>query len=104
VGGIHRYEGDSYAGGNPWVLATLWMSIFHSLLGNREKALEYLGWTEANSSPAGLLPEQVNRHHGGPAWVLPLNWSHAMYILASLAAKGNLSAACYHPDTASRCD
>ena len=23
VGGMHRYEGDSYGGGNPWPLATL---------------------------------------------------------------------------------
>ncbi len=91
VGGIHRYEGDSYAGGNPWVLATLWMSIYQSLRGDGDKALEYLVWAENNSSPAGLLPEQVHRYNGGPAWVLPLNWSHAMYILASLAAGGRLS-------------
>lgn len=91
VGGLHRYEGDGYAGGNPWVLATLWMAIFRYLQGERERASEYLRWAEANSSPAGLLPEQVHRHEGGPAWVLPLNWSHAMYILASLASSGNLS-------------
>lgn len=96
VGGIHRYEGDSYAGGNPWVLATLWMSIFLSLQGNNEMALHYLQWAESNSSPAGLLPEQVHRNDGGPAWVLPLNWSHAMYILASLAAGGRLSSLFKH--------
>ncbi|MCL6610009.1 MAG: hypothetical protein K6T66_00565 [Peptococcaceae bacterium] len=95
AGGIHRYEGDTYAGGNPWVLAALWMSIFRSLHGDREKAREYLGWAEANCSPAGLLPEQVHRLEGGPAWVLPLNWSHAMYVLASLAARGQLSVADY---------
>ncbi|MFZ5648013.1 MAG: glycoside hydrolase family 15 protein [Bacillota bacterium] len=91
VGGIHRYQGDSYAGGNPWVLITLWMSIYQSLRGNRELALEYIKWAEVNSSPAGLLPEQAHRHNGGPAWVLPLNWSHAMYVLASLALYGKLS-------------
>ncbi|MCL6476912.1 MAG: hypothetical protein K6T65_00710 [Peptococcaceae bacterium] len=92
AGGLHRYEGDAYAGGNPWVLATLWMSIFRSLQGDRDSAVEYLKWAEANSSPAGLLPEQVHRHSGGPAWVLPLTWSHAMYILASLAVSGGLRA------------
>ncbi len=97
VGGIHRYEGDCYAGGNPWVLATLWMSIFRSLEGDRGKALEYLNWAEANASPAGLLPEQVHRRAGGPAWVLPLNWSHAMYILACLAAQGALTLTGYSP-------
>ena len=91
VGGIHRYQWDCYAGGNPWVLATLWMAIFRSLRGDLEKAGEYLRWAGQNSSPAGLLPEQVHRRHGGPAWVQPLNWSHAMYILASLAAAGRLS-------------
>ncbi|MHB8157918.1 MAG: glycoside hydrolase family 15 protein, partial [Desulfocucumaceae bacterium] len=91
VGGLHRYGGDCYAGGNPWVLAALWMSIYKSLLGQRESALEYLEWVHANAAPTGLLPEQVHRENGGPAWVLPLNWSHAMYVLASLALKGKLS-------------
>ncbi|MFZ5651522.1 MAG: glycoside hydrolase family 15 protein [Bacillota bacterium] len=91
VGGIHRYQGDSYAGGNPWVLITLWMSIYRSLAGDKESALEYINWAWANSSPTGLLPEQAHRHAGGPAWVLPLNWSHAMYVLASLALSGKLS-------------
>ncbi|MFZ5597287.1 MAG: glycoside hydrolase family 15 protein [Bacillota bacterium] len=91
VGGIHRYEGDSYAGGNPWVITTLWMSVFHSLRGNYNRAGELLRWSEKNCSPTGLLPEQVHRENGGPAWVLPLNWSHAMYVLASRALSGRLS-------------
>jgi len=91
VGGIHRYQGDCYAGGNPWVLTSLWMSIYHSLRGRKEKAAEYIHWAQANASQAGLLPEQVHRHNGGPAWVLPLNWSHAMYVLATLALTGRLS-------------
>jgi GH15 family glucan-1,4-alpha-glucosidase len=91
AGGLLRYEGDAYAGGNPWVLATLWMSLYQALLGRREKALEYLHWAERNASPTGLLPEQVGRDRGGPAWVLPLGWSHAMYILASRALRGQPS-------------
>ena len=91
VGGIHRYEGDTYIGGNPWVLAALWMSVYRSLLGQREKALEYIRWAEVNASPTDLLPEQVDQDRGGPAWVLPLGWSHAMYVLASRAFSGRLS-------------
>ncbi|MCL5058335.1 MAG: glycoside hydrolase family 15 protein [Actinobacteria bacterium] len=91
AGGIHRYEGDTYAGGNPWVLAALWMSLYRSLLGQRERALEYIHWAEVNASPTDLLPEQVDRDRGGPAWVLPLGWSHAMYVLASRAVSGRLS-------------
>ena len=30
----------------------------------------------------GLLPEQVTRD-GEPAWVVPLGWSHAMFLLAA---------------------
>ncbi len=91
VGGIHRYEGDSYAGGNPWVLGTLWLSVFYSLLGEKTKANELIRWAEENSSQAGLLPEQVHRINGGPKWVLPLSWAHAMYILAYLASEDKIS-------------
>ena len=28
-----------------------------------------------------LLPEQVSRDDGRPAWVIPLTWSHAMFVL-----------------------
>jgi oligosaccharide amylase len=90
VGGIHRYENDSYAGGNPWVLCTLWLSIYLSLKGEKVEAEELIRWAEHNSSATGLLPEQVHKTSGGPAWVLPLNWSHAMYVLACLAARDKL--------------
>lgn len=90
VGGIHRYEGDGYAGGNPWILLTLWLSIYYSLKGDTEIAGSLIKWAENNASPSGLLPEQVHREHGGPAWVLPLNWSHAMYVLACLAIENKL--------------
>ena len=73
------------------MLAALWMSVYRSLLGQREKALEYIRWAEVNASPSNLLPEQVDRDRGGPAWVLPLGWSHAMYVLASRAFSGRLS-------------
>jgi GH15 family glucan-1,4-alpha-glucosidase len=35
-----------------------------------------------SATPLGLLPEQV-RHDGSPVWVLPLTWSHAMFVLAA---------------------
>lgn len=90
VGGIHRYNGDHYAGGNPWTLITLWLSIYYSIAGKRDKALPLYQWAIRNANPAGLLPEQVNKDHGGPAWVVPLNWSHAMFVLAHLALQGKL--------------
>ncbi|GAB6273220.1 MAG: glucan 1,4-alpha-glucosidase [Peptococcaceae bacterium] len=90
VNGIHRYEGDVYAGGNPWVITTLWLSIICALRGEKEKALSLYRWVVKNANPLGLLPEQVNKQVGGPAWVIPLGWSHAMLILAYLALGNQL--------------
>ncbi len=91
VGGIHRYERDCYQGGNPWILTTLWLGIVHALRGEAEQARALYRWALDNAAPTGLLPEQVDRERGGPAWVLPLGWSHAMFILLHLALEGKLS-------------
>lgn len=80
VGGIKRYEDDQYMGGNPWILTTLWIALYHARTGNYQKAKEYLFWTVNGRTELGLLPEQVNKYSGKPDWVFPLTWSHAMYI------------------------
>ena len=81
-GSVLRYEGDTYAGGHRWVLAALWLGLWHRQVGDvsgLERALEYaLGAQTA----LGLLPEQVTEN-GDPAWVVPLAWSHAMLLLAA---------------------
>jgi len=92
VGGVHRYSGDVYRGGNPWLITTFWLAIYYSLVGQREKAREFHSWCLDQASPLLLLPEQADRVKGGPGWVLPLSWSHAMYILSALALNGRLSA------------
>ncbi|MDT3698892.1 MAG: glycoside hydrolase family 15 protein [Thermincola sp.] len=81
VGGIHRYVGDNYIGGNPWVLTTLWLGLFEAILGKWDAAAGRLDWAVLHRTALGFLPEQVDRHHGHAAWVVPLAWSHAMYIL-----------------------
>lgn len=81
-GGVMRYAGDTYAGGNKWVLAALWLGLWHRQSGDdagHERALEYALFAQ---TPLGLLPEQV-RDDGEPAWVVPLAWSHAMLLLAA---------------------
>ena len=81
-GGVIRYAGDTYAGGNKWVLAALWLGLWHRQTGDHaglERALEYALRAQTN---LGLLPEQVT-DGGEPAWVVPLAWSHAMLLLAS---------------------
>jgi oligosaccharide amylase len=92
TGGIHRYEGDTYRGGNPWLITTLWLAIYHCIAGNRSRAEELCQWSLAQANQHLLLPEQADKHTGGPAWVMPLNWSHAMFVLAHLALDGRLSA------------
>lgn len=82
VGGIKRYEDDTYIGGNPWILTTLWLAQFRARNGQVEDARRLLDWAVAHHNGAGLLPEQVDRHTGETAWVVPLTWSHAMFILA----------------------
>ncbi|MGH2847997.1 MAG: glycoside hydrolase family 15 protein, partial [Thermoleophilaceae bacterium] len=81
-GGILRYEGDTYAGGNSWVLAVLWLGLYHRRAGGRERHRRCLEYAIAHQSALGLLPEQVGPD-GRPAWVLPLAWSHAMLLLAA---------------------
>lgn len=92
VGGIKRYEDDNYIGGNPWILTTLWLSHFRTLQGRYEDARQLLDYAVNHVTAAGLLPEQVNKDTGETAWVVPLTWSHAMFILAVhlLAERGEL--------------
>lgn len=81
-GGVMRYTGDTYAGGHKWVLAALWLGLWHRQIGDgtgHERSLEYALFAQ---TPLGLLPEQVTEE-GEPAWVVPLAWSHAMLLLAA---------------------
>jgi GH15 family glucan-1,4-alpha-glucosidase len=80
--GVGRYAGDTYAGGNNWVLAALWLGLWYRQVGDTgglERSLEYAVRVQTT---LGLLPEQVT-DDGEPAWVVPLAWSHAMLLLAA---------------------
>jgi GH15 family glucan-1,4-alpha-glucosidase len=81
-GGVLRYDGDVYAGGNPWILTTLWLGLWYRQVGDEEGHRRCLDYAVARQSETGLLPEQVTRD-GEVAWVLPLTWSHAMLVLAA---------------------
>jgi GH15 family glucan-1,4-alpha-glucosidase len=91
VGGLHRYEWDGYRNGNPWLITTLWLAIYHCMTGNNERASYLYEWAYKQGNQHQLLPEQVDKNHGRPAWVMPLSWSHAMFVLAHLALQGELS-------------
>lgn len=81
TGGIKRYLNDCYIGGNPWVLTTLWLGLFEGAAGDWEAAAGRVEWALHHCTEHGFLPEQVDRETGQTAWVVPLAWSHAMFLL-----------------------
>lgn len=81
-GGVRRYHGDVYAGGNAWILATLWLALWYRQVGDRDGFRRCAAYAVHHQSGVGLLPEQVARD-GRPGWVIPLTWSHAMFVLAA---------------------
>ena len=84
AGGIGRNPEDKYYGGNPWIITTLWLAIYHKLAGNVDKAHELIKWASTHSTSTGMLPEQVDKDSGRPISAVPLAWSHAMYIVAEV--------------------
>lgn len=80
TGGYLRYEGDSYAGGNPWVIANLWMACYYIEAGNKKKARECFDFVVKSATKHGFLPEQVDNSTMQAKWVIGLGWSHAMFI------------------------
>lgn len=80
-GGIVRYTDDAYRDGNPWVLTTLWLGLVRRGAGATVPA-DGLDYAVRAATSTQLLPEQVDAATGRPAWIVPLTWSHAMYVLA----------------------
>ena len=80
TGGYLRYEGDNYIGGNPWIIANLWLAEYYIEAGIKNKARECFDFAIIGSNMHGLLPEQVDNNTMDPAWVIGLGWSHAMFI------------------------
>lgn len=93
VGGIARYENDSYyqcsndtdnVPGNPWFLCTLWLAQWHiqqaQTLRDLEKPVELLRWCAAHALESGVMAEQIHPYSGAPLSVSPLTWSHATYV------------------------
>ncbi|HEY8653788.1 MAG TPA: glycoside hydrolase family 15 protein [Dermatophilaceae bacterium] len=91
-GGIRRYLGDSYYGGNPWLLLTSWLGWHDRLQGNAIGHSHARNWVRAHQGHSGWLPEQILDEAQDPSavqpWVdrwgpvaNPLLWSHAKYLL-----------------------
>ena len=80
TGGYLRYEGDNYAGGNPWVIANLWMAEYCLEAGNKKKARECFEFVVKTATEHGYLAEQIDNSTMQAKWVIGLGWSHAMFI------------------------
>ena len=86
--GFGRYEHDSYIGGNPWIVSTLWMGLYYAEIGDIPRCKEKLVWATKHATNLGFLPEQVDKFNGKPAWIMQLSWSSAMYIVVLNAIRG----------------
>jgi GH15 family glucan-1,4-alpha-glucosidase len=84
VGGIGRYSGDIYYGGNPWILSTLWLGLYYNKLEDINTLEKIVQWTINHATELDLLSEQVNKSNGSSISAVPLAWSHAFFILAAL--------------------
>lgn len=92
IGGLSRYEGDSYhaggGGANPWVICTLWLAQYHMAAATApahwQRARDLIDWTLSRALPSGVLPEQLDPRSGEFRSVSPLTWSHAALVGALL--------------------
>lgn len=90
VGGVARYENDTYyrvapdVPGNPWFICTLWLADYLVEKAATEEeaaeALDILTWVADHALPSGILAEQVHPITGQPLSVSPLTWSHATFV------------------------
>jgi len=97
VGGIARYEGDSYhkvsdniqeIPGNPWFICTLWLAQWYIAKAQNfeelQEAIPILEWVVSRALPSGVLAEQVHPFTDQPLSVSPLTWSHAAFVTTIL--------------------
>lgn len=97
VGGVARYEGDSYhkvtddtenVPGNPWFICTLWLAQWYIAKAKNKdelrEAIPMLEWVASRALPSGVLAEQVHPFTNQPLSVSPLTWSHAAFVTAVL--------------------
>jgi isomaltose glucohydrolase len=98
TGGIRRYLGDTYFGGNPWLLLTAWLGWHDRLTGNEQGHASARNWVLDNASTGGMLAEQILHEPQDAAFVgpwlerwgpvaNPLLWSHAKFLLMESEAR-----------------
>lgn len=99
-GGIRRYVGDTYYGGNPWPLLTAWLGWHLRRVGDDAGYTRLRDWVRGTAEAgAGAIPEQLTSEPqpGAEAFIAewtqrwgavadPLLWSHAKYALMERGA------------------
>lgn len=89
IGGVARYENDAYsrvpgeATGNPWFVASLWLTQYKIVLATSpadlEEVIADIEWV-AKFSKSGMLSEQINPYTGEEISATPLTWSHSEFV------------------------
>jgi len=93
VGGVARYENDSYQrvsgdtpqiAGNPWLICSLWLAEYAiaraGTVAELQSALDLVRWARSKGRPSLILPEQIHPESGVPLSVAPFTWSHGQVV------------------------
>ena len=90
-GAIRRYEGDRYYGGQPWPVASAWLSLHRLARGDRPgaEALFRVMTAEARATDTLMLGEQFDETKKEWLSAMPLVWSEAAYIRTARAVYGD---------------
>ncbi len=86
-GGVKRYEGDRYYGGQPWPVAAAWLAVHGLARGDRALAeAEMASMTrQALTTGSRMLGEQFDESKKEWVSAMPLVWSEAAYVRTALA-------------------
>jgi phosphorylase kinase alpha/beta subunit len=88
--GVMRYKFDAYYNKNSdgyseeaeWCFGLSWLAIAYKVLGDTEKAHEYLAKATATVTKDGKIPELYFSNTDKPNENTPLGWSESMYVVA----------------------
>lgn len=91
--GIRRYEGDGYLGGVIGCVNTLWFALVNLQVALacaaedrdhatdlRRRAVGYIDFCLAHTTPTGLLPELIGTRPEYPYWAAPHGWASGLMI------------------------
>ena len=91
--GVIRYRGDAYhacRGGPPeWTMGFGFLALAYDVLGDSDRARQYLARLHASLNQNGEYPESWCRDPGHDQYFnSPLCWSHALDVVASVRLRG----------------